>query len=73
MKFQSQDLERDQLRDALMPSTSYLLETLINDIVNFVVESSAGEVTTKYYCHFYSRLKKRSSNKGQGQLFTLLI
>lgn len=73
MKFQSQDLEKDQLRDAPMPSTSNLLETLINDIVNFVVESSADEVTTKYYCHFFSRLKKSSSNTGQGQLSTLLI
>ena len=49
IKFQNQDLEKDQLPDAARPSSSNLLANVINDIVNFVVESSAEDVTTKYY------------------------
>lgn len=48
IKFQSQDLDKDQLPDAPRPATSNLLESVVNDMVSFVVESSTEEVATNY-------------------------
>ena len=47
IKFQHRNLEKDQLADAPIPLPSNLVDNLINDIVEFALESSPDEVRTE--------------------------
>ena len=67
VQFQNRDLEKEQLAHAMRPIPSNLLETVVNDIANFVVESSPEEVGTKYF--FFVFTSSFQAFKCLGHLF----